>query len=68
MVVLGSTMLALGALAALGLGSPVGTLGVAVVALLVVVLIGRFLLSVAWKVLLFAGVVIGALWVLSLLG
>lgn len=63
-------MLALAALAAagLGLGSPVGNLLVAVVALLVVVLIGRFLLSVAWKILLLAGVVIGALWVLSLLG
>ncbi|MGB9987404.1 hypothetical protein [Salarchaeum japonicum] len=56
------------ALAAMGLGSPLGNLLVAIVALLVIVLVGRFLLSVAWKLLLVAGIVVAALYVLSVLG
>ncbi|GAA0646873.1 hypothetical protein [Salarchaeum japonicum] len=55
-------------LAAMGVGSPLGNLLVAIVALLVIVLVGRFLLSVAWKLLLVAGVVVAALYVLSILG
>ncbi|QDX40599.1 hypothetical protein [Salarchaeum sp. JOR-1] len=56
------------ALAAMGVGSPLGTLLVAIVALLVIVLVGRVLLSVAWKLLLVAGVVVAALYALSVLG
>lgn len=48
------------------LATPLGKLLIAVVVLLVVVVIGRFVLSVASKILVLAGVVIAALYVLSL--
>ena len=51
---------------ALGPG-PLRNLLVAIAVLAVVVLVGRVLLSVAWKLLLVAGVVVGALYALSLL-
>jgi len=49
-----------------GVGSPLGNLLIAIVALLVVVLVGRFLLSVAWKLLLVAAVVVGVVYAISL--
>jgi len=57
-----------GAFAAMsvGVGSPLGNLLIAIVALLVVVLVGRFLLSVAWKLLLVAAVVVGVVYAISL--
>ncbi|MEE6209418.1 hypothetical protein U3A55_04480 [Salarchaeum sp. III] len=61
-------MLTAALFAAIGVGSPLGNLLVAIVALLVIVLVGRFLLSVAWKLLLVAGVVVAALYLLSVLG
>lgn len=47
--------------------SPLGRLLVAIVVLAVVVLVGRVLLSVAWKILVVAAVVVGVLYGLSLL-
>ncbi|PSQ23353.1 hypothetical protein BRD06_09230 [Halobacteriales archaeon QS_9_67_15] len=49
------------------LGSPVGILGVLVV-LAVVILVGRFLLSMAWRLVVIGLIVIGTLYVLGLLG
>lgn len=48
------------------LATPWGKLLVAIVALLVIVLVGRFVLSVATKILVLAGVVVAVLYVLSL--
>jgi len=48
-----------------GLGSPVGILGVLVL-LAVVIFVGRFLLSLAWRLVVIAIIVVGALYVLSL--
>lgn len=45
---------------------PLRNLLVAIVVLAAVVLVGRVLLSVAWKLLLVAGVVVGVLYALSL--
>ena len=56
-------------LAALALGgltsSPLGTLLVALVAITVIVLVGRFVLSVAWKLLVVATLLVGAAWVVT---
>ncbi len=55
-------------LALLQLPLPEGPLGqalIAVIAIGVVVLVGRVLLSVAWKLVLIASVVIGALWLVT---
>ena len=49
------------------LGSPVGILGVLVV-LAVVILVGRFLLSMAWRLVVIGLIVVGTLYVLGLLG
>ena len=49
------------------LGSPPGIL-VALVVLAVIVLVGRFLLALAWRLVLIALVVVGVLWVLAGLG
>ncbi|GGL26554.1 hypothetical protein GCM10009037_07720 [Halarchaeum grantii] len=46
-------------------GGQLGTLLVALIAALVVVLVGKFVLNVAWKLLVLAVVVIGALWVVT---
>ena len=51
-----------------GLPLPDGLLGkalFAVIAIAVVILVGRIVLSIAWKLVLAASVVIGALWLLS---
>ncbi|MFB6217861.1 MAG: hypothetical protein ABEH77_01590 [Halobacteriaceae archaeon] len=50
------------------LATPLGKLLLAIVALAVIVLVGRIVLSVAWKLLLVAGVVVGAAYLLSLVG
>ena len=44
---------------------PLGQALIAVIAIGVVVLVGRVLLSVAWKLVLIASVVIGALWLVT---
>lgn len=49
------------------LASPVGILGVLVV-LALVILVGRFLLSLAWKLVTIGIILVGTLYVLSLLG
>lgn len=46
--------------------SPLAKFLVAIVALAVVVLVGRVVLSIAWKLLLIAGVVVAALYAVSL--
>lgn len=46
--------------------SPLGKLLVAIVALAVIVLVGRIVLSVAWKMLMIAGVVVAALYAISM--
>ena len=46
---------------------PLGTLLVAVVVLALVVLIGRFVLNVAWRLVRIVAVVIGLLWGFSVL-
>ncbi|WP_435099815.1 hypothetical protein [Halarchaeum sp. P4] len=46
-------------------GGQLGTLLAALVAALVVVFVGKFVLNVAWKLLVLAIVVIGALWVVT---
>jgi len=51
-----------------GLPLPDGLLGkalFAVIAIAIVILVGRIVLSIAWKLVLAASVVIGALWLLS---
>lgn len=53
------SVLALGGLTS----SPLGTLLVALVAVTALVLVGRVVLSVAWKLLLVATVLVGAAWV-----
>jgi type IV secretory pathway VirB2 component (pilin) len=63
-----STTLPALSLALLQLPLPEGPLGqalIAVIAIGVVVLVGRVLLSVAWKLVLIASVVIGALWLVT---
>jgi len=50
-----------------GLASPVGILGVLVV-LAVVIFVGRFLLSMAWRLVVIGIVVVGVLYLLSLFG
>ncbi|NIC00150.1 hypothetical protein G9C83_11070 [Halobacterium sp. R2-5] len=60
------SMLAVLALALGGLtSSPLGTLLVALVAITVIVLVGRFVLSVAWKLLVVATILVGAAWVVT---
>lgn len=46
-------------------GTPLGKLLVAIVALALVVFIGRFVLGVAWKLVRIGIVVVGVLWLLS---
>ncbi len=59
-------MLAVLALALGGLtSSPLGTLLVALVAITVIVLVGRFVLSVAWKLLVVATILVGAAWAVT---
>ena len=58
---LAALVLALGGL----MSSQLGTLLVALVAITVIVLIGRFVLSVAWKLLIIATVLVGAAWVVT---
>ena len=53
------SVLALGGLTS----SPLGTLLVALVAVTALVLVGRVVLSVAWKLLVVATVLVGAAWV-----
>jgi hypothetical protein len=48
-------------------GSPLGRLLLAILVLALVVLVGRIVLSVAWKLLLVAAAVVAALYALSLL-
>ncbi|MEF8828133.1 MAG: hypothetical protein V5A38_12045 [Halolamina sp.] len=48
---------------------PAGPLGqalIAIIAIAVVILVGRIVLSIAWRLVLIASVVIGALWLLSI--
>lgn len=45
---------------------PALLLGVALLAL--IILVGRFLLSVAWKLVIIALIVLGTLWILGILG
>jgi hypothetical protein len=47
------------------LNSPLGKLFGAIVALLVIITVGRVVLSVAWKLLVVAGIGVGALYVVS---
>lgn len=61
-------MLAIALLTLEGVTStPLGTLLVALVAIGVIVLVGRVLLSIAWKLVLVATVVVGALWIVTTL-
>lgn len=60
---LAALVLALGGLTS----SPLGTLLVALVAITVIVLVGRFVLSVAWKLLVVATLLVGAAWVVTTL-
>jgi len=57
-------MLPLQALGGL-LGTQIGQLLVALVVIAVVVLVGRFVLNVAWKLVLVATVIVGAIWLAS---
>jgi hypothetical protein len=45
--------------------TPLGTLLLALVAITVIVLVGRFVLSVAWKLLVVATIVVAGIWVVS---
>jgi hypothetical protein len=47
------------------LATPLGKLLVALVAITVIVLVGRFVLSVAWRLLVVATIIVAVLWVLS---
>ncbi|WP_336036625.1 hypothetical protein [Halobacterium yunchengense] len=62
---------AVASLAPLALGgltsSPLGTLLLALVVVTVVVLVGRVVLSVAWKLLVVATLLVGAAWVVTTL-
>jgi len=49
------------------LGSPVGILGVLVV-LAIIILVGRFLLSMAWRLVVIGIIAVGTLYILGLLG
>jgi hypothetical protein len=61
-------MSALGTVLQLGpLGSPPGIL-VTLVLLAVVILVGRFVLALAWRLVVIALVALGVLWVLAALG
>ncbi|MGB9965060.1 hypothetical protein [Halobacterium sp. CBA1126] len=60
---LAALVLALGGLTS----SPLGTLLVALVAITVIVLVGRFVLSVAWRLLVVATLLVGAAWVVTTL-
>ena len=61
-------MSALGTVLQLGpLGSPPGIL-VTLVLLAVVILVGRFVLALAWRLVVIALVALGVLWVLAVLG
>lgn len=55
-------------LAVLQLPIPEGPLGQALfvlIAIAIVILVGRVVLSIAWKLVLIASVIIGALWIVS---
>lgn len=63
-----STLVPLQGLFDLGpLATPAGILGVLVV-LAIIILVGRFVLSMAWRLVTIAIVVVGTLYILSLLG
>lgn len=57
-------MLPLQALGGL-LGTQLGQLLVALVVIAVVVLVGRFVLNVAWKLVLIATAIVGAIWLVT---
>ncbi|MFB6221665.1 MAG: hypothetical protein ABEH90_09545 [Halolamina sp.] len=46
-------------------GGILGKLVIAIVAIAVVVLVGRIILSIAWKLVIIASVVVGLLWLVS---
>ncbi|WP_435117842.1 hypothetical protein [Halolamina sp. C58] len=63
-----STTLPAASLALLQLPMPEGPIGqalIAVVAIGIVILVGRVVLSIAWKLVLIASVLIGALWLVT---
>lgn len=45
--------------------SPIGRLFLAIIVIGIVVFVGRFVLSVAWKIVTIAAVVVGLLWLVS---
>lgn len=47
------------------LATPLGKLLVALVVITVIVLVGRFVLSIAWRLLVIATIVVAALWLVS---
>jgi hypothetical protein len=54
-----------------GPSMPGGLLGQAVIALVaiaIVIVVGRIVLSIAWKLVIIASVVVGLLWLLSVVG
>ncbi|MBP1986169.1 hypothetical protein [Halolamina salifodinae] len=44
---------------------PIGQALIAVIAIAIVILVGRIVLSIAWKLVLIASVLIGALWLVT---
>jgi len=63
-----STILPAASLALLQLPIPEGPIGqalIAVIAIGIVILVGRVVLSIAWKLVLIASVLIGALWLVT---
>jgi hypothetical protein len=63
-----STLLPAASLALLQLPMPEGPIGqalIAVVAIGIVILVGRVVLSIAWKLVLIASVLIGGLWLVT---
>lgn len=48
--------------------TPLGRLVVAIVVIAVIILVGKFILNIAWRILTIAAVVVAAWWLLTVLG
>lgn len=48
-----------------GIGSPVGRLLVAIVAIGIIIIVGKIVLNIAWRILTIAAVIVGLWYVLS---
>jgi hypothetical protein len=60
-----TTLLLDGLLALDGLGSPIGRLAIAIVAIAIIIIVGKIVLNIAWRILTIAAVIVGIWYLLT---